>query len=64
VQDLLATKVDVNLGYSMTFVVDLIVIDFVLVDSLVDAVVQLTYQVMMNFRRKKKHQFLIGNNDA
>jgi hypothetical protein len=49
----MVTKVEQDLGYSMVIVVDLIEIDFVLVDSFVDVVELMTYQVMMNYKKNK-----------
>jgi hypothetical protein len=48
----MVTKVEQDLDYSMVIVVDLIEIDFVLVDSFVDVVELMTYQVMMNCKKK------------
>ena len=49
--DLMVTKVEQDLDYSMVIVVDLIAIDFVLVDSFVDVVALMTSQEMMNFKK-------------
>jgi hypothetical protein len=53
----MVTKVEQDLDYSMVIVVDLIEIDFVLVDSSVDVVELMTYQVMMNYKIKKIKKF-------
>jgi len=50
----MVTKVEQDLDYSMVIVVDLIEIDFVLVDSFVDVVELMTYQVMMNYKKNIK----------
>jgi hypothetical protein len=48
---LMVTMVEQDLDYLMAIVVDSIAIDFVLVDYFVDVVEQMTYRVMMNYKK-------------
>jgi hypothetical protein len=48
---LMVTMVEQDLDYLMVIVVDSIAIDFVLVDYFVDVVEQMTYRVMMNYKK-------------
>lgn len=50
--DLLETKVEQDLDYSIVIVVDWIEIDFVLVDYSVDAAALMAYSSMMNYHEK------------
>jgi hypothetical protein len=52
-RDSTLTNAEQDLDYSMAIVVDSIEIDFVLVDSSVDALEPMTYPTMMNYRTER-----------